>query len=60
MTWQNDGFLLADRVKLFYTVSASPLNSIYNVETFIFFSCHLITFNINGVIQLPLNKGGQI
>jgi hypothetical protein len=26
MTWQNDDFLLADCVKLFYTISASPLN----------------------------------
>jgi hypothetical protein len=27
MTWQNDDFLLADRVKLFYTVTAFPLKS---------------------------------
>jgi hypothetical protein len=30
MIWQNDNFLLADHVKLFYTVSASPLNFIKN------------------------------
>jgi hypothetical protein len=27
MTWKIDSFLLDDRAKLFYTVSASPLNS---------------------------------
>jgi hypothetical protein len=30
MTWQNDDFLLADCVKLFYTVSVSPLISSLN------------------------------
>jgi hypothetical protein len=27
MTWQIDSFILDDRVKLFYTASASTLNS---------------------------------